>query len=96
MTIAMLGKFVLVRTERAGVHMGTLVSQNGREVLLKDTSRLWRWRGAKSLSEVSQNGVAAEWTRISERAPENLLLTAVEVLPCSAKAQETFTPRWPA
>jgi hypothetical protein len=91
----MIGQFVLVRTYSAGVHMGILASQNGKEITLTDARRLWRWRGANSLSEVSQKGVAQEWTRISEAVPLIALTEAVEIIPCSATARETLvTSRW--
>lgn len=92
----MIGQYVLVRTYSAGVHMGTLTAQNGKEVTLTGAKRLWRWRGASSLSEVSQKGVAQDWTRISEEVPTILLTEAVEIIPCSAAARETFGSRWGA
>ena len=39
-----IGKYVIIRTYSAGVHVGTLVSQNGKEVMLKDTRRIWSLR----------------------------------------------------
>ena len=36
------GKQVLVRTERAGVHFGTLVEKDGNELILKKAKRLWQ------------------------------------------------------
>lgn len=92
----MIGQYVLVRTYSAGVHMGTLVSRDDKEVTLTAAKRLWRWRGANSLSEVSQSGVAQEYTRISEEVPSILLLEAVEIISCSAAARETFGSRWGA
>jgi hypothetical protein len=84
----------VIRTYSAGVHIGTLKSHNGKEVVLTNASRIWRWRGANTLNEVSQNGVDQEYTRISERVPEITLTEAIELIPCSAKAIATFTPRW--
>jgi len=82
----MVGKFVLVRTYSAGVHCGILVSVDGKNVELKDARRVWRWRGANTLSELSQQGAAQDWTRISEPVPEILLTEAIEVIPCSEVA----------
>lgn len=82
----MIGEFCVVRTYTAGVHMGTVVEQNGTAVLLKDARRLYRWQGAFTLSEASQNGVA-ESSRISEPVPVILLTQAIEVIPCSEKAK---------
>lgn len=87
-------KNVLVRTYSAGVHFGELVSQNGTVVVLKNSSRIWRWRGANTLSEISLHGVSREWTRISERVPEITLTEAIEIIPLTDAAMATLDPIW--
>ena len=82
----MIGQYVLVRTYSAGVHMGTLVESHGTAVLLRDARRLWRWKGANSLHEVSQDGVG-EGSRISKPVPTILLTQAIEVIPCSPRGR---------
>lgn len=104
----MIGRYVLVRTFSAGVHMGTLRECNGTAVLLAGDNaeqgeckpgdgsprRLWRWRGENTLHEVSQNGVAAG-SRISEPVPEILLTEAIELIPCSDRARKSLeTSQW--
>lgn len=90
----MIGEFVIVRTHSAGVHMGILAECSGTAALLKDARRLWRWRGANTLNEVSQQGVA-QGSRISEPVPQILLTQAVEIIPCSDKARENLeVSRW--
>lgn len=90
----MIGQFVLVRTYSAGVHVGTLKECAGTAVLLLNARRLWRWSGANTLNEVSQDGVADN-SRISESVPEILLTQAIEVIPCSEKAKKSLTrSRW--
>jgi hypothetical protein len=86
----MIGQFVLVRCYSAGVHCGILVSRNGQEVELKDARRIWRWRGANTLNELSQNGASAEYTRISEMVPVIFLNETCEIIPCSTKASENL------
>lgn len=91
----MIGEFVVVRTYSAGVHCGVLAESAGTSVVLTDARRVWRWRGANTLSELSQRGSAEEWTRISEPVPRILLTQAIEVIPCSAKARENLMrSRW--
>jgi hypothetical protein len=63
----MTGRFCVARTYSAGVHMGMVTYHSGREVLLTDARRLWRWRGANTLNEVAQHGVDDSYSRISER-----------------------------
>jgi hypothetical protein len=53
----MIGEFVIIRTKSAGVHFGFLRQFVGTCVVLEEARRLWRWRGANSLHEVSLDGV---------------------------------------
>ena len=92
----MLNEIVVVRTYSAGVHIGRLVRHEGREVELADAVRLWRWRGANTLHEVARKGVDQDYTRISESIMRIILTEAIEIIPASGRAIETFTPRWPA
>lgn len=93
----MLGKFVLVRTYSAGVHCGTLKEIHGTAALLTDCRRLWRWRGAKTLNEIALYGVDEEYSRISEPVETILLTEAIEVIPCTKKAQANLIrTRWGA
>jgi hypothetical protein len=75
------GDKVLIRTYSAGVHFGELVSQTGQEVHLKNARRLWSWKGALSLSEVSTKGVEMANSKISEAVDEIILLQMIEMMP---------------
>ena len=88
--------FVIVRSRDAGVHCGTLESiADGGMVTLSDARRIWRWRGANTLSELSQRGADQEWTRVSEPVPEIIVIGACEIIPCSAVARDNLTQsRW--
>ena len=85
----MKGKYVVVRTYSAGVHVGTLVSMKGREVMLKGARRIWSWTGAFTLSELSQRGISSG--RVSCAVPTIVLTEAIEVIPCSAIAKKSLT-----
>lgn len=62
---------------------------------LADARRVWRWRGANSLHELSLRGAAKEYTRISEPVEQILLLDAIEVIPCTAEAEKNLRQsRW--
>lgn len=82
----MIGQFVAVRTHSAGVHCGVLKESAGTAVVLTDARRLWRWTEAFTLHEVSQEG-PGEASRISAPVPSILLTEAIEVIPCSTKAE---------
>lgn len=83
------GLKVLVRTENAGVHFGTLVTRNGSEVLLENSIRIWYWEGAFTLSAVSQNGISKK-SKLSIPVPQIEVLGAIEIIPCSEKAIESI------
>ena len=86
--------YVLVRTYSAGVHVGTLVSARGERVVLRDASRVWRWRGANTLHELSLRGPdRTQHTRISECVAEITLTEAIEIIPIAAD-RLTFDPVW--
>ena len=80
-----IGSPVIVRTYSAGVHFGYLAARNGREVQLERSRRIWRWRGANTLSEVALHGIDHTYSRVSE--PANvLLLECIEIIPCAPEA----------
>lgn len=93
----MIGKLVVVRTYSEGVHIGILAERRGKVALLKDARRLWRWRNANTLHEVSLRGVDMSYSRISEPVSEIVLTHVGEVLPVSDAALENLTTsRWPS
>jgi hypothetical protein len=77
---------VIVRTHSAGVHYGTLVRRDGREVVLSDARRIYRWRGANTLHELSKRGLDHSYSRVSEPVREIVLTEAIEVIPCEEAA----------
>ena len=79
------GQKVIVSTYSAGVHFGEVLDGNGKEVLLKDAKRIWRWNGANTLNEIALRGVAST-SQISDAVPRILLTEAIEVIPCSEVA----------
>ena len=85
----MLGRHVIARTFTAGVHIGTVKSHNGEEVVLTDARRLWKWEGAFTLSEVAKTGVA-KGSRIAVTLPEILLTNVNELIPTTEVARKTF------
>ena len=81
--------YVVVRTRSAGVHVGVLESRKGLEVVLSKARRLWSWKGANTLSEVSLHGVAAG-SKVSEAVSSVTLTEAIEVIPATAKARKNL------
>lgn len=91
----MIGEFVIVRTFSAGVHMGILAEFYETSVKLTDARRLYRWKGANTLHEISLDGCDEEWTRISEPVAIIHITQAIEIIPCTPKAIKNLSrSRW--
>lgn len=71
-------KVVLIRTQSAGVHFGTLESRKGQEVVLSQARRIWSWQGANSLNEIAAAGVAVG-SKISDKTASVLLTQMIEM-----------------
>ena len=82
-----IGKKVIIRGDRSGVEFGELVSQNGREVTLKNARRIWYWDGAASLSQLAKDGVARpDNCKFTVTVDSITILDAIEIIPCTDKA----------
>jgi len=91
------GKYVIVRGDRSGVFAGTLESQNGREVVLRNVRRLWRWSGATECLQIATEGVKKpKDCRFTLVCDSIKLLEAIEVIPATAEAEANIkaVPVW--
>ncbi len=85
---AHVGKFVLIRTYSAGVHIGKLVKRENMEAMLDDARRIWSWDGAFTLSKVASDGVGSG--KLSTRVDGFLATQVIEVLPLTEKAKDNL------
>jgi hypothetical protein len=95
--IYMIGKYVIIRGDRSGVFAGTLVSQEGREVVLKNCRRLWYWSGAASLSQLAMEGVKhPRDCKFTVTVTDIKILDAIEVIPTTEAAEASIkaVPEW--
>lgn len=87
----MQGKYCVVRTYSAGVHIGYVEwvnPTNSMEVKLTDALRLWKWEGGGlSLSAVANNGIKGG--RLN-RTGEIFLTGVIEMIPVAPGARETY------
>lgn len=87
-----IGKKCVVRSYASGVHYGTVenVNENGgrSRVTLKRSRRIWSWKGAFSLSELSQKGIDSQESRISCIVPICYIEDVIELIPLSSEALE--------
>jgi len=84
--IPTMGNRSLVRCRNAGVHVGEVVERTEHILKLKNANRIWRWRGAFTLSEIAMQGVNRnEYTRIACLVPtiELTISDVCEVIPVS-------------
>lgn len=92
-----IGDYVVVRTYSAGVFAGKLAHRKGKEVHLWNARRLWRWSGAASLSQLSQEGVAfPEKCQFPCEVPVVFLTEAIEIIPATERARLSIAsvPVW--
>ena len=82
-----IGQEVIIRTYSAGVWFGRLKEKSGREVILTEARRMWRWwaKESISLSGVALYGINQEKSRITG-AIDLVWLEAIEIIPVSGKA----------
>ena len=90
--------YVMIRTYSAGVHCGYLNKRDGKEAVLIDSIRIWKWAGAASLSQLSMEGT----NKVSECkfgmpiSTEHTLTEVIEVIIMTEKAKKSIqnTPSW--
>lgn len=84
------GKYVICRCYSAGVHAGELVSQDGDQVVLKNSRRLWQWvaNGGVALSGLAVNGLKSG--KIDTVLPDLFLTGVIETIPCSEAAEASI------
>ena len=86
-----IGQEVIIRTCSAGVWFGRLKEKSGKEVILTEARRMWRWWAEESisLSGVALHGIKQENSRIAG-AVESVWLQAIEIIPVSGKPAESI------
>ena len=90
-TTSLLGQYVIIRTYSAGVWAGYLKEKVKNEVYLTEARRLYYWSNVEgiSLSGISLNGLEEEFSKVCAPVPI-VWLEAIEIIPCSKKAQESI------
>lgn len=90
-------RYVIFRTFSAGVFAGVFVSRKGKEGVLKNARRLWRWAGAASLSQMAMSGTSKPGECKFPCPVDRVELTEIiEVLDCTPKARKSIeaVPVW--
>lgn len=83
------GKYCVIRCDRAGVFAGTVESVEGQTVLARNVRRLWYWDGAASLSQLAVDGVKKPANCKFTVSVDTILLTdAIEIIPATEAARD--------
>lgn len=90
-------KYVLIRSQNAGVFAGYLKERTGDSVILKNARRLWYWSGACSLSQLAMEGTK----KVSEcKFPCEVdtieILQVIEIIDATQEAKDSIksVPVW--
>lgn len=84
-------KYVIVRTQSAGVFAGFLESRTGQEVVIRAARRIFYWDGAASLSELATRGTSKPGNCKFPAAVDKIeLLQAIEILDVTSLAQKSI------
>ena len=87
----------MVRTYSAGVFYGGLKSREGKEAVLVNARRVWKWEGAATLSQLAQSGTSRPSDcKFPEPVSEVTLTEAIELIPVTEAALQTLNsvPVW--
>lgn len=88
---AVIGKFCIVRCDRAGVFAGTVEAVDGQKVLMKNVRKLWRWYGATETLQIGLEGVKRPNDCRFTVAVDTLVLTdAIEIQPATEAAKASI------
>ena len=90
-------EYVVIRSKDSGVHAGYLKEQDGVDVILVNTRRIYYWSGASTLSELATKGAAnPNDCKFPAEIPEIRVFGICEVIPCTEEARKSIVsvPEW--
>ena len=95
---AMINQVVLVRDNRAGVHVGTLVSLDlpSKTCTLTNARKVWYWEGAASCHGIAAKGLCHTGSRVAPMVPMVASTDVVEVVLCTPEGASSVMncPEW--
>lgn len=84
-------EYCIVRTYSAGVFAGYIESRNGKEVVLRNSRRLWYWEGACSLSELAMCGTKEpQKCKFAVEVDKTILTEVIEIISVTGKAKKSI------
>ena len=83
----MLGKYVIVRSDKAGVFFGILENKEGLELTLVNVRKIYYWSGANTVEDLAIQGVKNPNNCKITNTVEKLVLSSYDqIIPCSELA----------
>jgi len=83
--------FVIIRSRDAGVHAGYVDSICDNTVTLSGSRRLWHWKGALTLSELSQHGTTEpDSCKFGCVVPSIMIASWCECIECTESASDSI------
>ena len=95
--MSIIGKTCVVRTQTAGVFLGTVAKRKSKEATLTNARRIWYWAGAASLSQLAMEGVSKpDQCKFPASVPKVILTEVIEIIPATeaAIASIAAVPEW--
>ena len=84
-------KYCIVRTYSAGVFAGYLASREGKEGMVLNARRIWKWSGAASLSQLAMEGTKNPNDCKFPCEVDTITLTEIiEIIQCTEKARKSI------
>ncbi len=90
-------EYVIVRTYSAGVFAGYIESREGKEVVLRNSRRIWYWEGANSLSQLAMDGTCRpDGCKFAVPVYKIILTEVIEIISTTQKAKDSIegVPLW--
>lgn len=85
------GKYCIIRSDRAGIFAGTVAECERQDVILKNVRRIWYWDGAATISQIAVDGtVAPENCKFTMPVETLALFDVIEIIPATDKARNVI------
>ncbi len=93
----MIGKYVIVRSNLAGMFFGILTKKNKTELTLKNVRKFYYFSGANTCEDLATNGALnKENCKMTVEVPEIVISEFCQIIPCTKQAitQNKSIPIW--
>lgn len=88
---SLIGKKIIARIDRAGVFHGTLAAKDAETTTMTDVRRIYYWRGALSVTDMSVTGVkAGSKVTVPAKRVEFETTKVVELIECTDEASKSI------